>query len=186
MTGDRADNGLYDATVAVLADGGWSAVTLERVAQHAGRSRVTLWRQGVTRESLLDALFARLAADYREAMWPVLTAGGRAVERLDLAVTALCDVIDAHLPLVLASDTVFHHQPEQSPGTIYLDPFDRVLRDGLKDGSLVVHGRVDDAAYTLMNAVTWTYTHLRGRHHWARRRARRQVTDLVMKGVVAP
>ncbi|MGH3095459.1 MAG: TetR/AcrR family transcriptional regulator [Streptosporangiales bacterium] len=183
--GKGVDEDLRQATIAVLAEAGWAGVTMERVAEHAGQSRVTLWRQGVNRQTLLDALVTKLAADYRERMWPVLVASGSGRDRLEKAIEALCEVIDDHLPLVLASDTVFHHQPESGPGIVYLEPFDRLLRDGVADGTLQVPGRVDDAADTVMNAVTWTYAHLRGRHHWSRNRARDQVRAVVLRGVAA-
>lgn len=176
---------LRRATIAVLAEAGWTGVTMERVAERAGQSRVTLWRQGLNRDALLDALVSGLAADYRERMWPALVASGSGRDRLGKAIEALCEVIDDHLPLVVASDTVFHHQPESGPGVIYLDPFDRILRDGVADGTLRVPGRVDDMADTVMNAITWTYAHLRGRHHWSRKRARDQVQALVLRGVAA-
>ena len=44
---------LYQATVAVLGETGWDGLTLERVADRAGRSRVTLWRKGITRDTLM-------------------------------------------------------------------------------------------------------------------------------------
>ncbi len=43
------DSDLREATIAVLRERGWSGLTLERVAEVAGRARSTLWRQGLTR-----------------------------------------------------------------------------------------------------------------------------------------
>lgn len=40
-------------------------------------------------------------------------------------------------------------------------------------------------ADTVMNAITWTYAHLRGRHHWSRTRARDQARALALRGVAA-
>jgi AcrR family transcriptional regulator len=101
------DDRLLDAAVAVLAEHGHAGLTLERVADRAGRSRVTLWRQQVTQEALVDGLLARLTRDFRDAMWPALAEGGTGAERLASALTALCDVADAHLPLLAVSDDVF-------------------------------------------------------------------------------
>ncbi len=182
----RLDPKLLHATISVLAETGWQGVSLERVAERAGRSRVTLWRQGVTREGLLAALLGAIADDYREAMWPVLTGPGTGRDRLVRAVTALCDVIDRHLPLVLASDTVFHQDQHAESQVAYLDPFVRFLREGAADGSLHPRGRIDDVADVVFNTVAWTYTHLRGRHHWSRARARRMLLDLVLRGVARP
>ena len=50
------DETLRAATIAVLGEHGWSGVTLERVAEKVGRSRVTLWRQGLTVDALLNSL----------------------------------------------------------------------------------------------------------------------------------
>jgi AcrR family transcriptional regulator len=177
------DPRLLDATIAVLAETGWEGVTLERVAEQAGRSRVTLWRQGVTQEVLLGALLDALADDFATTMAPVFTAEGSGRDRLVRAMTALCAVIDRHLPLVLASDTVFH---QGDPGTHqiqYLDPFAQFVREGADDGSLHPHGSLDDVANVAFNSVAWTYTHMRGRHHWSRDRARRTIVDLVLRGV---
>jgi AcrR family transcriptional regulator len=57
------DDRLLDAAVAVLDEHGFAGLTLERVAERAGRSRVTLWRQGVTQDALLDGLLARLTRE---------------------------------------------------------------------------------------------------------------------------
>lgn len=187
---DMADVGpdrrLLDATVAVLAEVGWEGVTLEAVATRAGRSRVTLWRQGVTREALLAALLDTLADDFREAMWPVLTAEGTGRQRLVRATTALCQLIDLHLPLILASDTVFHQDQPGKRGVSYLDPFVRFVREGAADGSLQPRGNLDDVAALVFNSVAWTYTHMRGRHNWSRDKARRMLLDLVLHGVAQP
>ncbi len=60
------------------------------MAERAGLSRVTLWRQGITRDGLLEGLLERLRADYRDGMWPVLTScGGRKSELAPAGVRAL-------------------------------------------------------------------------------------------------
>jgi AcrR family transcriptional regulator len=184
VDGNGIDRRLLDATVAVLADTGWEGVTLERVAERAGRSRVTLWRQGITRDVLLDALLTAVGEDYREAMWPVLTATGTGRERLVAAVTVLCEVIDRHLPLLLATDTVFHRDPSTAAKPVmYLEPFERFVREGAADGSLHPRGRLDDVANLVFNTVAWTYTHMRGRHRWSAGRSRRMLLDLVLHGL---
>jgi AcrR family transcriptional regulator len=180
------DEKLREATVAVLAEHGWTGVTLERVAEKAGRSRVTLWRQGLTREVLLNALLDDLAGDYRDSMWPALTAAGTGRERLVRAIEAFCDVVDRHLPLVLASDTIFHHEAERGGSVVYIEPFERFLREGAADGSLHPHGRIDDVAEILMVSVGFSYAHMRGRHHWSRTRTRRVILDLTLRGIIDP
>ena len=86
----QVDARLRDATISVLHERGWDGLTLERVAEVAGRARSTLWRQGLTREVLIGALVGELAEDFRRAMYPVLTAGGTGRERLRQGLEALC------------------------------------------------------------------------------------------------
>jgi len=76
------DDDLRRATIAVLGERGFSGLTLERVAEVAGRARSTLWRQGLSREVLVGALVGELAADFRRTMYPILTSGGSGLERL--------------------------------------------------------------------------------------------------------
>src|SRR5437763_400549 len=95
----QVDPELRRATIEVLRAGGWDGLTLERVAEAAGRSRSTLWRQGLTREALVGALIGELAEDFRASMYPILTSGGNGRERLARGLEALCDVLDRHLPL---------------------------------------------------------------------------------------
>src|SRR5947207_15809961 len=102
------DDRLLDAAIAVLDEHGFAGLTLERVAERAGRSRVTLWRQGVTQEALLDGLLARLTRDYRDAMWSTLADAGSGADRLRVALRALCDIANRHLQLLTVSDDVFH------------------------------------------------------------------------------
>src|SRR5437870_12245580 len=104
----QVDEDLRRATIAVLRERGWDGLTLERVAEAAGRARSTLWRQGLSREVLIGALVGELASDFREAMYPILTAGGTGRERLVFGLDALCDLLDRHLPLMLATDEAFH------------------------------------------------------------------------------
>jgi AcrR family transcriptional regulator len=180
------DRSLAQATVAVLAAGGWDKLSLERVAEAAGVSRVTLWRQRITRETLVHGLLEALSDDYREAMWPVLTAPGTARERLERALTALCDVAETHLELLLASDTAFHEAWEDGrPRASFLDPFVRIVDDGAADGTVRQLGKPADAADLLFNTACWSYVHLRGRHGWTQEVARERVVALVLDGIAA-
>src|SRR5205823_7781612 len=97
------DARLLAAAARVLEDAGWQGLTVEAVAESAGLSRVTAWRLGASRETLVAALLRSLDHDYRAAMWSALVSEGTARERLEAALTALFDVVDAHLPLLLAS-----------------------------------------------------------------------------------
>jgi AcrR family transcriptional regulator len=178
------DDTLLEATIGVLSEHGWDGLSLERIAKRAGMSRVTLWRQGVTRDGLVDALLERLTEDYQRSLWPIMTAGGTGRERLEQALRALCDVADRHLQLLLASDTAFHQaQQRAQPRPSFVEPLIRLLHDGVADGSLREPASYEDCANALFNTVCWSYVHLRGRHRWSAARAAPLVLDLVLNGV---
>src|SRR6516165_7361336 len=87
------DETLRRATIAVLSERGFAGLTLERVAEVAGRARSTLWRQGIGRDELVAALAGGLDQDFRESMYPVLTSPGSGRERLRRGLDALCDLL---------------------------------------------------------------------------------------------
>jgi AcrR family transcriptional regulator len=178
----QIDEELRSATIAVLREQGWHGLTLERVAEAAGRARSTLWRQGLTLDVLVDALLGTLADDFEAAMFPILTAEGTGAERLRRGLEALCDVVDRHLHLMLANDEAFH-QPHQGRRPDYLSPFIAFLRQGAADGTLAPGENVVEAADAVFNATAWPYVHFRGRHRWGAARARRVVVELVLNGV---
>jgi AcrR family transcriptional regulator len=174
------------ATVSVLAEGGWDELSLERVADAAGVSRVTLWRQGITREMLTRALLVELGNDYRDSMWHVLTASGTARERLERALSTLCEVAERHLDLLLASDTSFHRAwAESKPRVSFLEPFIRISEDGIADGTLRALAPASATADLLFNTVCWSYVHLRGRHGWQPKLTRQRVVALALDGIAA-
>jgi AcrR family transcriptional regulator len=181
----RVDEALRRATIDVLREQGWEGLTLERVAQAAGRARTTLWRQGLTVPVLLGALVGELAADFREAMYPILTAGGTGRDRLERGLVALCDLLERHLPLMLATDEAFHQDTAPGEPANYLHPFIQFLREGAADGSLAPGDDVVAAADVAFNAVAWPYVHLRGRHGWPADKARSGVVDVVLNGLTA-
>ena len=177
------DDELREATISVLRERGWEGLTLERVAEAAGRARSTLWRQGLTRELLVAALAGALASDFRAAMYPVLTSAGNGRQRLERGLDALCELLDRHLPLLLATDEAFHQYtgPGQPPD--YLYPFVQFMREGAEDGSLAPGDDLVLAADVVFNTVAWPYVHLRGRHEWSAKRARSLVVALVLNGI---
>jgi AcrR family transcriptional regulator len=181
----RVDEALRRATIDVLREQGWDGLTLDRVAQAAGRARSTLWRQGLTVPVLVAALVGELAADYRESMYPILTAGGSGRDRLERGLVALCDLLERHLPLMLATDEAFHQDTAPGEPANYLHPFIQFLREGAADGSLAPGGDVVAAADVAFNAVAWPYVHLRGRHGWPADKARSRVVDVVLNGLAA-
>ena len=179
----QIDDEVREGAIAVLREHGWSGLTLERVAEAAGRARSTLWRQGLTIELLLEALLGGLAEDFQAALFPALTTDGTGRERLRRGLEALCGLIDEHLPLLLATDEAFHQEPHPGQPPDYLRPFITFLREGATDGTLVPGDDVVEAADAVFNATAWPYVHLRGRHNWPAERARRVVIGLVLDGV---
>jgi len=179
----RVSEELHRATIAVLRERGWDGLTLERVAEEAGRARSTLWRQGLTREMLVTALAGELAADFRETMFPILTTGGTGRDRLDRGLVALCELLDRHLPLMLATDEAFHQDTAPGQPPDYLHPFIQFLREGAADGSLDPGDDLVETANVAFNAVAWTYVHLRGRHGWPAERTTSCVVDVVLNGL---
>lgn len=179
-----------DATRAILAEHGFDGVSLERVAERAGRSRVTLWRQGVSKESLITGLLQRLTDDFVSAFWPMLSARGSGRERLERALAELLEVADRHLDLLAVSDEVFHWAADRcefpAGGRGFLGPFVGALRAGAEDGSLRFDGRIEEVADVLFNAACWGYVHLRRRHRWSRERARARLLPVLLDGVATP
>jgi AcrR family transcriptional regulator len=181
----QVDAELHRATIAVLREQGWEGLTLERVAQASGRARSTLWRQGLTLEVLVSALVGELAADFRDSMYPILTIVGTGRDRLERALVALCELLDRHLPLMLATDEAFHQETGPGQPPHYLHPFIQFLREGAADGSLAPGDDVVEAADVAFNAVAWTYVHLRGRHSWPADKAAGRVVSVVLDGLAA-
>jgi hypothetical protein len=143
------DERLLAAAARVLQDAGWQGLTID-----APR------RQAVTRER------------------PAIVGTGTARERLDRAIDALFDVIDAHLPLLLASDTVFHRATATRIN--FNEPFTRLFEDGLIDHSVApIADDPAESADLLFNTACWPYVHLRGRHGWTSARARRGLHGLL-------
>ena len=181
------DGKVVDAAVSVLAESGWDGLTQERVAERAGMSRVTTWRQGITRERLIGALLDRLGNDFRDTLWPVLTAPGNGAARLLLGLERLCDVIDRNVPLLTATNKAFHWGFREEYGAsliAFIEPYARFLTEGAADGSLrPIEGDVDEAAEVVFNTLCWTYLHLRSEHEVPTERARGVVINLIMYGL---
>jgi AcrR family transcriptional regulator len=176
--GPVQDERLLAAAARVLQDAGWQGLTIEAVAEAAGLSRVTAWRLGASREALIASLLSQLDQDYRRVMWPALVGSGTARERLERAIDALFDVIDAHLPLLLASDTVFHRASQTRLS--FNEPFIRLFEDGRIDHSVAaIADDPEESSDLLFNAICWPYVHLRGRHDCTAERARRRLRGLL-------
>ena len=184
------DSQLLDGARRALERHGWDGVTLQRLAEEAGVSRMTLHRRGVSRDALLVALGEQLEREYREALWPALTAPGTALERLELALGSLCEVADGNLELLEAlghaeRDVVFHERERPAlTKQVFTEPIQRLLADGVANGSLAVEDP-EETATVLFNLVGHTYRHLRAGHGWSPKRTREAVIGLALRGLVA-
>jgi len=175
----------------VLAQGGLAAATLERISAAAGVSRMTLHRRGVSKQDILRAVAEDFALEHREAMWKPLVAAGSAKDRLRLALELQCELSERNLATLEAlsspaRDAIFH-QPGSPSLTreAFVEPLERLLRDGAIDGTLAPVSSPRETATVLFNTVGHTYRHLRAGHGWSAARARDGVMALVMDGLVA-
>jgi AcrR family transcriptional regulator len=169
--------------------GGWQAATLTRIAAEAGLSRMTLHRRGLGR----DEIFALLARDYedafRVALWPAVTGRGTGAERLEATLVAVCEVTEDHLAFLAAldeeSDKRFFHEAEDEVRSRegYINPIERLLTDGISDGSIRAV-EVEETATVLVNAVDRTYRHLRRAHDWSPLRSREVLIELLLRGLL--
>jgi AcrR family transcriptional regulator len=178
------DDRLLDAAIEVLESHGYEGLTLERVAEAAGRSRVTLWRQQVTQDALIDGLLARLTRDYRDAVWSAVVDAGTGAARLRTAIGALLDVAERHRHLLAVSSDVFDRAESRVRDITgqpfrFVDPFASALRAGVADGSVPDPGvSTQDYASALFHSHCWGYIHLRVRENWPAERARGAVVAL--------
>lgn len=172
---------LIAAVEAALSKHGLDGVTLEQIAAEAGLNRVTLYRRGHTRESLLTAAALAAAEEFRGAALPALTATIPARDRLALLADALFDLADQHLALLAGlfdgPTAVFHLATDDHDALTRLEytaPFARILTDGQADSTLGSEDPEEDAE-VLFNLLGWTYIHLRRSHGWEPARARSAV-----------
>jgi AcrR family transcriptional regulator len=186
---------VLDAARRALDRHGWQRLTIERIAEEAGISRVTLHRRGMTKELILGRLAEEATVQYREALWPVLTGADSAGRRLELALFELCGLAERNLSLLLAldaqaNDAVFHEADGEEGGeevmtrSVFTDPLERLLRDGLAEGSVADSVDPTATATLLFNLVGWTYIHLRSGHRWSPERTREATVDVALRGVL--
>ena len=133
---------VIDGARRAIASGGWQSATLTRIAEEAGVSRMTLHRRGLGR----DEIFALLARDYEEAfraaLWPAVTGKGTGAERLEAMLVAVCEVTEDHLDFLAAldeeADRRFFHESDDEVHSRegYINPIERLLADGIADGSI--------------------------------------------------
>jgi len=191
MSEPHVDEALLDAALRALTKWGRGA-NLDRIAQEAGISRVTLYRRGISREAIIEVLVAKGLEEYRAALWPALTRRGPACERLELALRGICGVAENYIGLLEAlpeeRDRIFHADASGDEELMtrddFTEPLRKILEEGVADGSLSVDDPVETST-VLFNQVCWTYIHLRRGHRWSPEHARDSVVRLSIEGVGA-
>ncbi len=187
------------AALQVLAESGMAGMTLSRLAEVMGGSRMTLNRKGVTRERVIEVLSVRAAGEYQRGVWPAMTSPGPGAERLEQALRATCDVADRwrHLLVGLfAEDGGVFHEPnraEDAAGrevavatrSVFVEPLVRLLRDGAQDGSLRATDDPARDATVLFNQIGWTFLSLRVGQRWAATEASTAVVNMALRALLA-
>lgn len=179
---------VVEGATEVIAEHGWAGMTLARVAQAAGLSRMTMHRHGLGREEILTLLARAYEQDFRSTLTPVVERPGPALERLREALHAVCEVTERHLGFLLGldeeTDRAFFHERHGGVRSRegYVEALERLLREGMDDGSIRALD-VSETATVLVNATDRTYRHLRGAHDWSGDRARALLVDLLLDGL---
>lgn len=191
MTPADAERRVIEGARRALDRHGWQKLSVERIAKEAGMSRVTLHRRGLTKDVILGRLAAEASAEYREELWPVLTDPRSAAERLERALLTICRLAERNLNLLLAldasaNDAVFHDEgsSEVMTRSVFTEPLERLLIDGVKEGSVSEDVDAVEAATLLFNLVGWTYIHLRSGHQWTPEHASAATVRVALHGVL--
>jgi hypothetical protein len=110
-----------------------------------------------------------------------MTGEGPAAERLRDALLTLCEVCERHAGVMSAvfgtRVRTLPDEPGRTTSIEFIEPFERLLRDGNVDGSLASDDPLPDATL-LGNAVAWTYLHMRRGHGWDPETAADRVVEL--------
>ena len=181
MVTPEPDPAVLDAVATILGRDGAGGLNLSAIAEEAGISRVTLHRRGLRIGPMIGAVVARASADLREALWGPLTSTDPAADRLGTALEVTCQVFEAHSGVLSA---LFHVPDGKTPtptarraGFDFIEPFERILSDGQADGTLRCTDPRSDAE-VVVNAVTWSYLHLRRALGWPEDAARTRTIEL--------
>jgi AcrR family transcriptional regulator len=186
-SGAAMNEKLLAVATAILDERGWSALSLDAIAERAGVSRATVWRQGLTRTAVEQVLRRRLIADYRALLWTPLTSAGSGADRLARALEALCAVAERNLPFLAHTETAFH-APDLDAAGLTIDfygPWLRILEAAVADGSLEAPEQPTAFVAAFTNMVVLTYVHLRTYHTgygWTPERTTAMTVDLVSRG----
>ena len=170
--------------LAAATEHGWAGATLARIAEASGVSRMTLHRHGMGREEIFQLLARAYERDFGAALAAAVGEPGSAAERVRRGLAAVCAVSERHLAFLRGLDEeadtrLFHVEGVSRAG--FVAPLERVLRDGMRDGTLR-RLPVRATATLLVNAADRTYRHLRAAHGWSPERSRDAI-DLLVRGI---
>ncbi|MFD7512166.1 TetR/AcrR family transcriptional regulator [Streptomyces sp. NPDC059853] len=137
---------LYDAAVTLIAEQGFSATTVEEIAERAGVAKGTVYYNFAGKTELFEEVLRdgvdRLATELRRADEAALERGADAVGRLSAAALAGLVFIErnpALTRLLMAELWRTHrawHATVVSARQQAVDVVERVLHEGVKDGEL--------------------------------------------------
>jgi AcrR family transcriptional regulator len=167
-----------------------AGASMAEIAHEAGLTRMTLYRRGETRATIVAALRDELAREERDRLLPILTSEGDAQTRLVRVLEAVCETTEAHADLLVGLDAaalnaIYHEEGDESlTRAEFVAPIVRLLRDGELDGSLRAFADPDEAATVLYVQISYTYLHLRREHRWSAERTTRAVVDLALEGLM--
>lgn len=186
MVVNEPDERVLDAVAAILERDGLAGLSMTAIAEEAELSRVTLHRRKATIDDYVIAVLGRVSDELRRALWPVLTGAGDAAGRLRTALEVLCAVVDRHAG-VFASfygrpAWPLPGRPERTTSFEFIEPFERIIRDGLADGTLCSDDPRRDATL-VANTVAWSFCHLRRAHSWPADTAASDLVALAMAAV---
>lgn len=188
MAGPVSDEQIVEGLRRAVARHGWGGATITRIAVESGVSRMTLHRRGLGRDELFQLLAQAYAEDFRASLWPAVTRRGPGLERLREALLAVCEVTERYLDFLAGLDDetdarLFHEgESEVRSRDAFIAPLERLLEDGIADGS-IREVPIEDTAVVLVNSVDRTYRHLRSAHGWSPERASASMLDLVCAGL---
>lgn len=170
--------------LAAATEHGWAGATLARIAEASGTSRMTLHRHGLGREEIFQLLARAYERDMRVTLAAAVAEPGAAADRLRSGLASVCAVSERHLAFLRGLDEeedtrLFHVDGVSRAG--FVAPLERVLREGMRDGSFR-RLPVRATATLLVNAADRTYRHMRAAHGWSPARSR-QAIDLLVRGI---
>jgi AcrR family transcriptional regulator len=183
------DDAVLDAVARILERDGLGGLSISAIAIEANVSRVTLHRRGAGIDDFVVAVLGRASDDLQRSLWPALTGRGDARGRLEIALGVLCAVCERHAGVMAALYGIaarpLPNRPGRTTSLEFIEPFERLLRDGQLDGSW----RSDDPrqdATLIANCVAWTYLHMRRAHGWPIATATARVIALALAGLQPP